>query len=119
MTEVLAEDSKQVLAQGYEVDRTCVCGELNWLECVLVVCSQAYAQTQRRHLEERLDKAQAARFSLTPPVGCGKHQITEEAALQSAAEAVLTKRRVAGLLTKPRHPSLTNPSSEIGACLLI
>src|SRR5207245_2422500 len=34
----------------------------------------------------------------TPPVGRGKRQITEEAALQSAAEAVLTKYRVTGLL---------------------
>jgi len=99
LTEVLAEDGKRVLAQGYEVDRTCVCGELSWAERVLVVRSQAYAQTQRRHLEECLDKAQAALLALTPPVGRGKHQITEEAALQSAAEAVLTKHRVAGLLT--------------------
>lgn len=68
-------------------------------ERVLVVRSHAYAQTQRRHLEERLEKAQAALLALTPPVGRGKRQITEEAALQSAAEAVLAKHRVVGLLT--------------------
>ena len=99
LTAVLTEDGKQMLAQGYEVSRMCVCAELSWQERVLVVRSPAYAQTQHRHLEERLSKAQQALLALTPPVGRGKRQITEEAALQSAAEAVLVKHRVTGLLT--------------------
>jgi transposase len=99
LTAVLGEDGEQIVAQGYELSRTCVSGELSWQERVLVVRSQAYAQTQRRHLEERLAKAQEALLALTPPVGRGKRQITEEAALQSAVEAVLTKHRVRGLLT--------------------
>ncbi len=73
-------------------------GEHNWHERVLVVRSHAYAQTQRQHLEDRLTKAQEALFALTPPVGRGKRQITEETALQSAAEAVLAKYPVTGLL---------------------
>jgi transposase len=96
---VLSEDGEQVLAQGYELSRMCVSGALQWQERVLVVRSLAYADTQRRHLEERLAKAQEALLSLTPPVGRGKRQISEEATLQSAAEAVLTKHRVTGLLT--------------------
>src|SRR5260370_1780162 len=81
------------------MSRTCVSGELRWHERVLVVRSLAYAQTQCRHLEERLDKAQAALLSLTPPVGRGKRQITEEAVLQRAAGAVLPTHHVTGLLT--------------------
>ena len=96
---VLDEDGEQVVAQGYELSRTCVSGELSWQERVLVVRSEVYAQTQRRHLEERLAKAQEALVALTPPVGRGKRQFTEETALQSAAEAVLAKHRVRGLLT--------------------
>src|SRR5437660_3858007 len=84
---VLSEDGEQVLAQGYELSRTCVSGDLSWQERVLVVRSPAYADTQCRHLEERLAKAQETLLSLTPPVGRGKRQITEEAALVSAAEA--------------------------------
>jgi transposase len=99
LTQVLSEDGKQVLAQGYEVSRTCVYEGRSWQERVLVVRSPAYAQTQRRRLEDRLAKAQAALLALTPPVGRGKRQITEETALQSAAEAVLVKHRVVGLLT--------------------
>jgi transposase len=99
LTTVLDEDGERVLAQGYELSRTCVSGELSWQERVLVVRSPAYADTQRRHLEERLAKAQETLLSLTPPVGRGKRQITEAAALVSAAEAVLTKHRVQGLLT--------------------
>src|SRR2546429_4492239 len=86
LTQGLTEDGKEGLAQGYEVNRTCEYGELRWQERVLVVRSHAYAQTQRRHLEERLEKAQAALLALTPPVGRGKRQITEEAALESTAE---------------------------------
>jgi transposase len=99
LTEVLTDDEQQVLAQGYEVSRACVYEGLSWQERVLVVRSHTYVETQRRHLEERLDSAQAALLALTPPVGRGKRQITEEAALQSAAEAVLAKHRVIGLLT--------------------
>ncbi len=99
LTPVLAEDGKQLLARGYEVSRTCVCGELSWQERVLVVRSHAYAETQHRHLQARLEKAQAALLALTPPVGRGKRQITEQAVLQSAAEAVLTKHHVRDLLT--------------------
>ncbi len=99
LIEVPSEDGKQVLAQGYEVSRTCVWEGRTWQERVLVVRSHAYAETQRRHLEDRLEKAQAALLALTPSVGRGKRQITEEATLQSAAEAVLAKHRVVGLLT--------------------
>lgn len=98
LTEVLSEDEQQVLAQGYEVSRTCVWEELTWQERVLVVRSLSFAHTQHRHLQERLEKAQAALLALTPPVGRGKRQISEEAALVSAAEAVLVKHRVVGLL---------------------
>ena len=99
LTRVLGDDGELVIAQGYEVRRTCVSGDLSWQERVLVVRSQAYADTQRRHLEERLAKAQAALVALTPLVGRGKRQITQEAALQSAAKAVLSKYHVTGLLT--------------------
>ena len=85
--------------KGTRVNRTCVWEGLSWQERVLVVRSHAYAQTQRRHLEERLDKAQIALLALTPPVGRGKRQISEEAALESAVQAVLSKHRVTGLLT--------------------
>jgi transposase len=59
----------------------------------------AHAQTLTRQLEERLAKAEAALQALTPPVGRGKRQVTEEGALQQAAEGVLSKYRVQGLLT--------------------
>src|SRR5258707_6347553 len=99
LTQVQSEDEQQMLAQGYQVNRACVWEGLSWQERVLVVRSHAYAETQHRHLEDRLEKAQAALLALTPPVGRGKRQITEEAALQGAAEAVLAKHRVVGLLT--------------------
>src|SRR5205807_7924146 len=89
----------QVLAQGYEVSRACVYEGRTWQERVLIVRSHSYSETQRRHLEDRLEKARVALLALTPPVGRGKRQISEEAALQSAAEAVLVKHRVTGLLT--------------------
>jgi transposase len=99
LTGVMTDDGQQVLAHGYEVSRRCICGELNWHERVLVVRSQASVEAQGRQLDDRLSKAQAALLALTPAVGRGKRQITEEAVLQRAAEAVLVKHRVTGLLT--------------------
>src|SRR5258706_11187051 len=99
LTQVQSEEEQHLLAQGYQVNRAGVWEGLSWQDRVLVVRSHAYAETQHRHLEDRLEKAQAALLALTPPVGRGKRQITEEAALQGAAQAVLAKHRVVGLLT--------------------
>jgi hypothetical protein len=43
-------------------------------------------------------KARAAFLALTPPLGRGKRQSTEEAIRQSVAETVLSQHRVMGLL---------------------
>ncbi len=99
LTQVRSMDGKQVVAQGYEVSRVCESDGQSWHERVLVVRSVAHAQTLTHQLEERLAKAQAALLALTPAVGRGKRQITEEAALQQAVAAVLSKHRVQGLLT--------------------
>lgn len=77
----------------------CVCGELSWEERVLVIRSSAYADRERHLLCERVIKAQTALLALTPAVGQGKRQIKEEEELVSAAEAILLKYRVTGLLT--------------------
>src|SRR2546430_3594662 len=93
------EDRTYEIARGYEVKRTCTHEGETWEERVLVVQSKAFADQQRKSLQERLDKAEAALLALTPPVGRGKRQITEEADLRSRAEAVLKKYRVTDLLT--------------------
>jgi transposase len=92
------EEGKHEIARGYEVKRICTHEGKNWEERVLVVQSFAYADKQRKSLEERLDKAEAALLALTPPIGRGRRQITEEADLVSRAEAILKKYRVKDLL---------------------
>ena len=91
-----------VLGHGYETSRTCTAaleGEsLQWTERVLVVKSEAYAQTLERGLEKRLATATAKLRALTPPRGRGKRQITDEAQLQQAAQAIVHTHRVEGLL---------------------
>lgn len=104
LTEVLSlspeeQEKKKVIAEGYERKRACVCEGLTWEERVLVIRSPAYADRERHLLEERLSKAQTALLALTPAVGPGKKQIKEEEKLSSAAEAILSKYRVTGLLT--------------------
>lgn len=91
-----------LLAQGYETTRTCSANVddalAEWDERVCVVRSAAYARTLTRGLEKRLTTATAKLQTLTPPRGRGKRQITEEADLQKAAEAILLMHRVEGLL---------------------
>ena len=97
-----AQGEEVVLGQGYETTRTCTAlldGEtIEWAERVLVVKSEAYAQTRARGLEKRLATATAKLHALPPPRGRGKRQITEEAQLQQAAQTILHAHRVEGLL---------------------
>jgi transposase len=71
---------------------------LSWQERVLVVYSSLRAQQARRGLAERLERAEKALLALTPPPGRGKRQWDDLDALQQAAQAILKKRRVQGLL---------------------
>jgi transposase len=90
--------SRQI-ARGYEVERTCCDETHSWRERVLIVQSLAHADQERKSLEERLSKATAQIIALTPAIGRGKRQISEEAILQSRASAILSHYEVEGLLT--------------------
>jgi transposase len=96
------EGKPRLLALGYETTRqqeAQVEGEVTaWQERVLVVYSPALARRARGGLAERLDRAQRALEALTPPPGRGKRQWEDGEALQRAAEAILKKHRVEGLL---------------------
>ncbi|MCJ7824466.1 MAG: IS1634 family transposase [Anaerolineales bacterium] len=97
------QDCPILLGRGYETSRVCSAqaeGEtITWTERVFVVHSQSYAQALERGLEQRLATATAKLQALTPPRRRGKRQITEEAQLIRAAEAILQAHRGEGLLT--------------------
>ena len=103
ITTLGAKGEEVVLGHGYETMRACTAtleGEtITWPERVLIVKSEAYAQTRTRGLEKRLAKATAKVHALTPPRGRGKRQITDEAQLQQAVQAILYAHRIEGLLT--------------------
>lgn len=102
MTLVYGPDDQTVLAEGYELIRQCVSESngqiLEWDERVLVVQSLAHAEALKKDLHQRLEKAQAELLALTPARGRGKRQIQAEETLVSAAEAILSKYAVLGLL---------------------
>jgi transposase len=97
------EAKPRLLALGYETTRQQEArvegGTITWQERVLVVYSSSLAQPARGGLSDRLDRAERALLALTPPPGRGKRQWDDLEALQGAAEAVLKKYRVEGLLT--------------------
>lgn len=72
---------------------------VSWNERVLVVRSLAHAQQQTKGLEHRLATAQGKLAQLTPPVGRGKRQMTDEGTLQTHIEQILKIYQVLGLLT--------------------
>jgi transposase len=97
------QDRKILLGQGYETSRVCSAqsqGEsMTWTERIFVMHSRSYAEALERGLEQRLATATAKLQALTPPRGRGKRQITQEAQLSAAAEAIVQAHRVEGLLT--------------------
>jgi transposase len=101
LTKVFFDDGKEkkMIAEGYEIKRTCTYEDLTWEERVLIVRSPAFASKQRETLEKRMEKATTALFALTPAIGKGKRQIRDEGRLVEAAEAILTKYDVKGLLS--------------------
>jgi transposase len=106
------------LAKGYELTRPCtarVDGQTwEWTERVLVVHSQVYADIMARGLERRLTHATAQLKALTPPRARGKRQITEEAALVTAAQAIVQKHRVEGLLAYTFERQVEQRVSYVG-----
>jgi transposase len=99
---VSVPETGQELAEGYAFERIVRAevdgAETVWTERVLVVRSDSYRQAQQRGLEARLQRATAELLALTPPPGRGKRQVRDEAALSQAAEAILNRHAVSGLL---------------------
>lgn len=97
---------KELLALGFETLREQQ-GQLNgvlpgerlaWQERVLVIYSPSFSKKARQGLRERLGRAEQALLALTPPRGKGRRQKENLAELQAAAQAILKKQRVAGLV---------------------
>jgi transposase len=65
----------------------------------LIANSPKYAEAQARGLEKRIQNAITKILALTPAKGRGKKQITNEANLVEAVEAILKQQAVSGMLT--------------------
>ena len=92
---------KKLIASAYAFERTeqQVDEEtVSWQERVIIVHSPAHAERQVKGLEQRLTTAQQHIEALTPAVGKGKRQISEEQKLSTAIMAIVKKQRVDGLL---------------------
>ena len=96
-------DDKSLLGEGYEITRGLSdevegYGTVNWTERVLVLHSESLAAAGRRGLRQRLTNTQAELLALTPARGRGRKQYTDRASLQAAADEILERHDVAGLL---------------------
>jgi transposase len=69
-----------------------------WHEQVFLVHSLVHEQQQRQGLEKRLRTATQKLLKLTPVVGRGRKQITNESELRQKANAIIKSHRVEGLL---------------------
>jgi len=90
-----------MIAAGYECERehfgVFEGKEIEWTERVLVKKSPVYAEQQAKGLEKRLKTAQKKIEALTPEIGRGKRQITDEQQLIAAIEKVIKTQGVEGL----------------------
>jgi transposase len=91
------------IAEGFEtnIQRSILlnCQPIAWSERILCVKSFTYAETQRKGLNNRLKRAEAALKALTPPPGRGRKQYTDEAPLQAAIDQILKRYNLNGLLS--------------------
>jgi len=105
-----AKGKRVLLAEGYVLERTLQAKiapssgaapeqTIEWTEQVFVVRSETYRQKQLHGLEERLQRATAKLWALTPPPARGKRQIQEETELVNAATAILKAQHVEEFLT--------------------
>ncbi|MCP4400002.1 MAG: transposase [bacterium] len=105
-------------AKGYEVIRTQsgdVEGEhLTWEERVLIVNSPAHRHRQAKGLEARLTHAEEKLYTLPPPRGPGKRQITDEASVLEKAGAILKQHKVEGLLSYAYEREVQKKESYVG-----
>jgi transposase len=96
------EDGKQkLIAQGYETRQkmsvVMETKEITWTERRLVVYSLSYAKAAKIGLSSRIASAEAALKELNGR-GRGKKRFTDMESLQQAAEQILDRHRVQGLL---------------------
>jgi transposase len=101
----LAEESDEkskAIALGYETSRDLKAilpnQRMDWKERILVIYSPSLARNSRRGLSKRLNSAEQAILSLTPPPGRGRRQQKNLPALQASVNDILGKHGVTGLL---------------------
>jgi transposase len=99
---IRAAGGRQRLGEGYERKRHLTSQtptqRVGWVERVLIVRSDSYAQAGQRGLQQRLSRAQTEWRALTPPRGRGRRQFTEAEPLRAATQAILQRYEVADLL---------------------
>jgi transposase len=96
-------DGDQLLAAGYEFEREQTAqsqGEsISWTERVQLVRSRSLAHRQQLQLQQRLEKAEAALWALTPKPGQGKRQITTHSQMTEKVNQLLKHYHLTGLLS--------------------
>jgi transposase len=100
---------KEVIAQGFTKQRSqqiTGADPYSWQECLLVVRSLKLATVQERGLRERVAKAQREVQALGER-GKGKRRFKTVQELQQAAESIVQRRRVSGILTLSYHEHAT------------
>ena len=97
------DGSEGICLSGYATERvveaqTTQGDPVCWREQVFLVHSQVHAQRQHQGLRKRLETASEKLLSLTPAVGRGRKQISQESELVQKAQAILKSHQVEGLL---------------------
>jgi len=96
-----ADGKEKVIAEGFErqqIQTAVVDGQsVEWTQRQLVVCSLKQAQGAKEALHARLEKAQGAIEALKQR-GKGKRRLSTKGALREAAEGIVKRYRVEGLL---------------------
>jgi transposase len=96
---------KEEIARGFERERRQQWKGYHWTERLLIVRSLKLAKKQEAGLRERVGKAQAQLVALNER-GRGKHHFKDVQELQKAAQVLLKRYHVEGLLTLCYHEQI-------------
>jgi transposase len=110
----LIYDGKEIIAAGFEIQKTLSHEGTSWEERTLIIRSFSYAKLQIETLDRHLKTAEKQIKLLTPPIGRGARQISCAEVLKKRINQILNEYGLKGLLHIESHRTQKKVKKYVG-----